>query len=42
MTTVVAVNSVQTADGFQLIPLSLSVYFRGSVHAEVFPQAIVR
>ena len=37
----VTVNSVQTANGFQLLPLSLSIHFHGSVHAEVFPQAVV-
>ena len=35
----VTVNGVQTANGFQLLPLSLSVHFREGVHAGDFPQA---
>ena len=42
MATIVVATPVHTADGFELGPLSLSVYFHGSVHAEAFPRAIIR
>ena len=41
METIVTVNSVPTANGFELIPLSLSIYFGGSTHTEHFPATIV-
>ena len=37
----VTVNGVQTANGFQPLPFSLSVHFNGSVHAGHFPQVMV-
>lgn len=41
MATTIAINFMQTADGYRLVPISLSIYFYENVRTKVFPQAIV-